>query len=247
MPFFNGKEIFVLKISLIVLLMCSLPYKASASQDENTHFCKSDCTMEYNLFKKYARKGSALANLSMAIMNYQGQGRAKNFKLAKKQLISAARAGEPAAMHQLGYNLLFGLYIKQDIEKSLIWFQRAFKQGVENSEKYIIVINDFLKIENEKTKSTLKNVLSENKKTQERNVTLQDSNDSIEHISVTFRFDWSFVLHDAEQQTCHMNCNLGFSHTLFPIIHLINEKALLDNFKKLTNNKKQLAVSSTTF
>lgn len=73
----------------------------------------------------------------MAIMNYQGHGRSINVELANKQLIRAARASEPAALYQLAYNLMFDLYLEQDLNKSLVWFKKAQYLGVEISKKYI--------------------------------------------------------------------------------------------------------------
>jgi hypothetical protein len=236
MPFFNGKEISLLKFSFTVLLLCLIPLKTYASNKGNTNFCERDCSMEYNFFKKYAREGSSLANLSMAIMNYQGHGRSKNIELANKQLIRAARAAEPAALYQLAYNLMFGLYIEQDLNKSLIWFKRADKHGVENSKKYIGLLNDFLKIKNEEIKLSMKSILIENVNPAERIVNIKDKDESIERISVTQQFYWSFVLYNSELQTCNVNCIMGSSHTMIPIIHVMNENKILDTLTKLTKN-----------
>jgi hypothetical protein len=224
------------KFYLILLFICLLPLKTYASENENTHFCERDCSMEYNFFRKYARQGSSLANLSMAIMNYQGHGRDQNINLANKQLISAARAGEPAAMYQLAYNLMFGVYITQNLEKSLVWFKKANKNAVVNSSKFITLLNNLLQIENEKTKSSMKNMLSENMNTEERSVTIQESNESIERISVTQQFYWSFLLYNAKLQTCYINCTIGSSHTMIPVIHVINEEALLGKIRNLAKD-----------
>ena len=226
----------MLKFSFLVLLMCLMPLKTLASINENTNFCERDCRMEYNFFKKYAREGSSLANLSMAIMNYQGHGRRKNIELANKQLVRAARAAEPAALFQLAYNLMFGLYIEQDLNKALVWFKRADKHGVKHSMKYIDLLNEFLTIKNEKIKSSMKSILIENMNPEERIVTIQEDSDPIERISVTQQFYWSYILYNARLQTCYVNCTLGSSHTRIPIIHVKNENKILNALTKLTNN-----------
>ena len=225
------------KFSFIVLLFCLLPSKSYAKKGENTNFCERDCVMEYNFFKKYARKGSSLGNLSMAIMNYQAHGRSKNIELANKQLIRAARAAEPAALYQLAYNLMFGLYMKQDLEKSLVWFKRADKHGVVGSIKYIGLLNSFLKIKNEKIKSSMESILSDNVNTKERIVTLQENSQSMERISVSYQFSWSLVLYHSELQTCNVNCLMSSSNTMFPIMRVVNENTLLAQLKMLTKNK----------
>jgi len=221
------------KFSLFALLICLLPLKVNASQDNSTRFCERDCSMEYNFFKRYARQGSSVANLAMAIMNYQGHGRDKNVSLANRQLISASRAGEPAAMYQLAYNLMFGLYIKQDLEKSLIWFKRANKHGVSKSMKFITLLDSSLNNKNEKIQSSMKSILSENIKTEDIVVSVQKSQKPMERISVSQPFYWSFLLYNAKLQTCYINCTLGSSHTLIPTVRLVNEKVLLEDLNKL--------------
>jgi hypothetical protein len=213
-----------------------MPLKTYASNNENTHFCERDCSMEYNFFKKYARQGSSLANLSMAIMNYQGHGRSKNVELANKQLVRSARAAEPAALYQLAYNLMFGLYIEQDLNKSLLWFKRADKHGVKKSKEYIRLLNDFLKIQNEKIKLSMKSILIEEMNPEERIVTIQHNSESIEHISITQQFYWSFILYNSRLQTCYVNCTIGSSYTRIPIIHVKNENKILDALTELTKN-----------
>ncbi len=237
MPLISGKEIAMLKFSLLVLLMCLISLKTLASINENTKFCERDCRMEYNFFKKYAREGSSLANLSMAIMNYQGHGRLKNIELANKQLIRAARAAEPAALYQLAYNLMFGLYIEQDLNKALLWFKRADKHGVKHSKKYIDLLNDFLTIKNEKIKSSMKNILSENMNPEERVVTISENSESMERITITLQFYWSYILYNSRLQTCYVNCTIGSSHTRIPTIHVKNENKILDALTKLSPNR----------
>jgi len=199
--------------------------------------------MEYNLFKTYARQGSSLANLSMALMNYLGHGRSKNFDLANKLLTRAARAGEPAAMYQLAYNLMFGVYIVQDLEKSLIWFKKANKSGVINSNRFITLLNRTLNIKNEKTKSSMKNILSENVDAEQRIVTSKKDKDSIERITVIQQFFWSFILYNAELQACYGHCIPGSSHTMIPVIHVTNEKILLEKLNKIIKNDPSILSS----
>ncbi len=226
------------KLSLFILFTCLLPSKLYAYQVDNTYFCERDCSMEYNFFKRYARQGSSLASLSMAIMNYQGHGREKDIDLANRQLINASKAAEPAAMYQLAYNLMFGLYIKQDFNKSLVWFKRANKHGVKKSEKYITLLKSFLNIDNKEVRTSMKSMLRESINAEEAIISVQQKDEPIERITVSQQFFWSYVLYNARLQTCYVNCTIGSSHTLIPTIHVLNEEVLLAELKKLTNKSE---------
>jgi TPR repeat protein len=237
MSFKDDEEFSVPKFILIAFVICIISLETSASNDINTDFCERDCSMEYNFFKTYARDGSPLANFAMAIMNYRGHGRDKNIRLANQQLIRSARAEEPAAMYQLAYNLMFGIYLKQDFEKSLLWFNRANKHGVLNSRKFISVLNSLLKVENENIKSSIQTLLSRNVDIEERVVAL-NNNTSIERITVTPDFYWSYILYHAELQTCNRNCSKSYSHALLPIVYVTNEEEVLDGLTNLIHKNQ---------
>ena len=61
----------------------------------------------------------------------------------------------------------------------------------------------------------------------------QEDDDDIEHLSVTQQFYWNFILYNAKLQTCYVNCLTMSTHTMIPLIHVINEQALLSELESL--------------
>ncbi|NQZ08759.1 MAG: sel1 repeat family protein [Algicola sp.] len=107
-------------------LLLSLPATASDKQHKN-YFCQTDCTMEFNFFRRYAENGSSMAHLMLAIMYYRGKGTDINIEAGSRHLYRAAEKKEPAAMFQLGYLLMHGVYMEKDLERAKRWLQKAEK------------------------------------------------------------------------------------------------------------------------
>lgn len=55
----------------------------------------------------------------------------------------------------------------------------------------------------------------------------KENDDGIEHIAVTHQFYWDYILYNAELQTCAIKCLPMLFNTLVPLIHVVNEQALL--------------------
>ncbi len=217
-----------------MIILSSLSVKGFAGVDGNTHYCERDCSMEYGFFRKYAREGSSLASLSMAIMNYQGHGREVNIPLANRQLLIAARAEEPAAMYQLGYNLLHGLYMKQNLEKSLVWFKRADNFNVLNSKRLVVLITNILNGKEDPLKTSVKTTVNQTVTFGSMRLASHEFDSSIEHITVSLQFEWSAILYHAKSQTCNVNCEMiKFSYALLPLIHLKKEETLMSELERL--------------
>ena len=226
------------KFTLLAFLICITPIKSIASNDLNTDFCERDCRMEYNFFKTYARDGSPLANFSMAIMNYRGHGRDKNITLANQQLIRSARSAEPVAMYQVAYNSMFGIYLEKDFERALLWFKRANKHDVLNSSKFVTLLKRLLKIEDAKMNSSIHTLLSENIDVAERVVKVKNETTSVERITVTADFYWSNIVYHAGLQTCNINCSIGSSHALLPVIYVTNEDDIIEKLENIITNNQ---------
>jgi hypothetical protein len=217
------------KIQLLFILILSiLSLKTSASSENNTNFCERDCSMEYKFFKKYAKNGSSLANFSLAIMNYKGHGRESDIELGNKQLLRAAKKNEPAAMYQLAYNLLYGLYGEQNIEKSYLWFKKAKKSGIVGANHYISVLDIASGRNEDDSKHQMIKLLKEVAATKQDTILSSDSTDPTEHITVIGRFNWSFVLYNAKRQACSSeNCEEPSTFSFLPVIRIVNEENLL--------------------
>ncbi len=110
----------------IFALMLSLPTAASDKNHKN-YFCETDCTMEFNFFRRYADNGSSMAHLMLAIMYYKGKGTDINIEAGSRHLYRAAEKKEPAAMFQLGYLLMHGIFMEKDLERAEHWLKKAEK------------------------------------------------------------------------------------------------------------------------
>lgn len=226
----------MLKFYLIGLLsFYFLPFRADAINDNRTSFCKRDCTMEYNFFRKYSQQGSSLATYSMAIMNFKGHGREKNIPLANRQLLKAARYGEPAAMYQLAYNYLYGLHRKRDLEKAHLWFSRLDKFKTLDSKRFSTLLNRILSNEHTNTYTSVESVFNKIKviEVEQPIFHVKESSTNIERITISLEFSWSFVLYNAKLQTCYINCTVGASHALIPLIRVVNEQEILKELESI--------------
>ncbi|TWX47182.1 tetratricopeptide repeat protein [Colwellia hornerae] len=212
-------------------------FNANAESAINYSYCERDCKMEYNFFKTYARQGSSLANLSMAIMNYRGHGREINIPLANKLLIRAARDREPAAMYQLAYNMMYGLHMEQDLEQALVWFKKTERFNVLNTKRNVNLLTLFLDEEQVEKRSSMKAVFSKVSQAKEDILFKQENDGDIEHIAVTHQFYWDYILYNAELQTCTVNCLSMSFNTLVPLIHVVNEQALLTELELAVSAK----------
>jgi len=201
-------------IAVIFIFTCT---SVTASQQTNTDLCNNDCKMEYQFFNRYAREGSSIAYLSMAIMNYRGHGRDININLANKLLTRAARNGEPAAQYQLGYFLMHGMYMPQDKQKALCWFKKSARYNLLDSHDQLATLTKELALYNSNVHSlqSIGNNLIvsnlDNRFDEKNKIQFNEANKSgfnvDEIISINANFKWTDVLDAAKQQTCnHPSC-----------------------------------------
>jgi len=220
-----------IQIVIIFLLLGVSTYEVNASANSKAKFCERDCSMEYKFFNEYAREGSPLAYFSMAIMNYKGHGREINIELANRQLLISAKKEEPVAMFQLAYNLLFGLYNEQDIERSYRWFKRAETSGVLKAERFVTLLDKVL--EGEKNGLNQSRINFSNQIAIDKKETFFDpiGIQTMEIITIEQMFQWDFVLYNARIQTCNHSCLSPSKHAFLPLISLVNESNLLKQFE----------------
>lgn len=137
------KHPLMLWLAGLTLAAASLPATAVDKHDKN-YFCETNCQMEFKFFREYARQGSPLANLMLAIMYYKGKGTEINIKAGNSRLLRSANANEPAAQYQLGYLLMHGLYLKKDLPRALMWFTRAANNKQYGAREKIIEVKKLL-------------------------------------------------------------------------------------------------------
>lgn len=220
--------------SLILILILFNPSRCFADIDNKTDLCKRDCKMEYNLFRTYAKQGSSIANFSMAMMNYKGHGRDVNIPLANRQLLQAARAEEPIAMFQVGYFLMYGIYMEQDIEQALKWMIKANRVKVLDANERVKFLKYIITVESKKEDLIIHfNELYQGKKVEDK-LSIQSLDPNVEYITIVSDFVWSYVLDIAEQQTCNTSrCILPNLFTVIPRIRVENDQNL---FSKIQSN-----------
>jgi len=193
--------------------------------------------MEYNLFRTYAKKGSSIANFSMAMMNYKGHGREVNIQLANRQLLQAARAEEPIAMYQVGYFLMYGIYMEQDIKKALNWMIKASRFKVLDANERVKFLKHIVTKKNKNGVNKDDFSIYFNKLNKEEVVedklSIQSLDPTIEHISIVSEFVWSYVLYIAEQQTCNTtSCVPPNRFTVIPRLRVKNDQNLFSSTQK---------------
>jgi len=216
---------------LIPLLFLSFFYVGESKSQENTLWCERDCKMEYQFFKRYAKEGSSLASLSLAIMNYRGHGRDVDVSTANRLLLKAAREEEPVAMYQLGYFFMFGLYVEQDFTRAMMWLKRASNHRIGNAEQLVGLLENHLNgVKSDKDESAMKVLATKAVMAQQMYEQLPNNmpKNAVERITVVHSFDWSHALVIAKQQTCRINCDRRWGSMLFPRIKSTNEAALLE-------------------
>lgn len=209
----NGMNIFVV---LIIFSSVSL-FSNSSHSIELSDMCESDCKNELQFFRKYSQKGSSLADFSLSIMYYRGIGTERNVKTATRLLYKAARAGEPGAQYQLGYFLMHGLYLEQDLERSRAWFKRALKKNTLDSKVKIAEIDNLI---SNNERPILPTIEALSNKQNKNSVT---PHTQIERITVMLNVDYRQILEAAEAQACkHESCSPNWTHVLAPLIKLVD-------------------------
>lgn len=208
-------------IILTVIISLTSIFSSRVNADSISDLCKSDCKMEAQFLKKYAKEGSSLAEFSLSILYFQGIGVEQNIKVAKRLLQNAAKAGEPGAQYQLGYFLLNGLYYERDLETAKHWLTRAANKHTLDSRKLLKNI-EFLKQQTKSTLKSAKNVQLTNQKIIEKTNRKSDFK-NIEQITVVLHSDYQQILDAAEAQTCtHKSCGPQWTMIIAPLIKLKN-------------------------
>lgn len=207
--------------ALLFIFLCML-YSPITIAD-NTSFCASDCSYEIRMFRKYTKQGSSLAELSLGIMYLQGKGTERNIESGIRHITRAAQENEPAAVYQLGYMYLFGMFVEQDVDRAKLLLKKARNRGVLSARKYLELID---KNENGELSSITLEAHRENEKKEELISAVRDAKrralaGDIEVIVVDGGFDYSQVVEAADSQVCReKSCGPGWSFVLMPMVKL---------------------------
>ena len=221
----------ILVLSVMFTLFSVLINKANA--DINTSLCLRDCKMEYNFFKKYSREGSSIANLALSIMNYRGQGTEVNVSAGNQYLVKSARAGEPAVQYQLGYFLMEGTFMPQDLNAALGWFKKSSRYHILDSQQKVAELTHRVAIYEAPTMTPgeggsffIKGDLAKRDDNQLITIKMQQAEEvpvDMERITIVASFSWSDVLAAAKQQTCNTCNQEHISKAIMPIIRFKNK------------------------
>lgn len=198
----------------MALTFCLLLFIPQSHASSNTNLCLRDCKMELQFFKRYAREGSSIAYLALAIMNYRGQGKPVDISLANRQLRRSAQQGEPAAQYQLGYFLMHGVYMKKNEAKAINWFKKAARYDTLDSHKMVSYLTNKLNQYNSDVFSLEKagsNLIKSDLALQLLKLNHQENPpiENVEYIpvdeviTIEANFKWADVLAAAKQQTCN--------------------------------------------
>lgn len=228
-----------MKISSLVIGVITMTLLSSASAmkpaaESKPALCESDCKMEKQFFRRYAREGASIANHALAIMAYQGLGSEQDIEAGNRYLLKAARAGEPIAQYQLAYQYMNGLFIERDFEQAEFWFNKAARNQILDSQQRLQILtlhNRSLSVMNNE-KSQVSSPESaqfiqggvakgiQSVKTSFSSASQQPDLLSIpvdEVVSVTTGMSLAGLLHAAKMQTCtHESCDMDLVETLIP-------------------------------
>jgi TPR repeat protein len=208
----------ILIVAALSMAAASFTTVAKTHKNSN-YFCETDCKMEFKFFRQYAKEGSSLANLMLAIMYYQGKGTDVDSDVGTRYLLKAARAGEPGAQYQLGYFLMHGVYMQRDLERALVWLKRAEKNNKKGATEQITRINQWQSSGDvPASKAQARVVDASDNKSGER---ARDADgELVEVVTVWGSFSYSQVLEAAKDQTCNASCPPQWIVVMAPLIVL---------------------------
>jgi len=201
-------------VFILIGLTASIALVNNTNATSLEQLCESDCKSEFNFFRKYAQQGSSLADFSLAIMYYRGQGTKVNVEAATRYLYKAAKAGEPGAQYQLGYFLMHGLYLKQDLTRARKWFKRAARKNTLDAKIKMTEIDAM--VQPKTNSASQESALPESQPVAMQSV----DQDKVERITVVMYADYRQILKAAKAQTCNASCDPYWSNLLAPLITL---------------------------
>jgi len=109
-------------IAVMPLLIAALPIMASDLQTGVHAFDKGDYATALKELKPLAEKGNSLAQVTLGLMYYQGNGVAQDYHEALKLFLRAADHGEGMAQLSIGFMYGAGQGVERDFVQSYMRF-----------------------------------------------------------------------------------------------------------------------------
>lgn len=169
----------MLKTSYSAAALLSLALSAgfaSTNVSAATGFCDGNCQKEIHLFKLYAKRDSALANMAMGHVNIMGNGVEPNIKKGLRYLRKATKLEFAPAYYQLGYFYYHGMYVEQDFVQAKRWLKKAAKDSVRNAAQ---LVHNMETVSEDEIRAELATKKQKSKEARERN-----SSSKVERIAV---------------------------------------------------------------
>lgn len=217
------KQLIIAVIAIIFSQPSFADYKSNLKYGD-TRFCKSDCKYEFVTFRKFANKGSPIAQYTMGIMQLQAQGTEQNIEAGIRNIYYAAKDGDPGAQAQLGYFYLFGLYIDRDEKLGIKYLEMANKSKIKTAREVLSLY--------EELKSTPAPVVNSESKTSSNKSEVRAQkqlSNKTEVITIYAGLDYELLIQAAESQVCNQRCNYISKVAFAPRIRLSDsdERVLL--------------------
>lgn len=208
---------FIISILIVLASVFASSSVGAMSEPKLTSLCESDCTTEYQFFRKYTEQGSSLAEFAMAIMLYQGIGVEQNIEKANRHLARAARKGEPGAQYQLGYFYEHGLFKAKNLNSARKWYYLASRKNTLDAKDKVARLD---KIFESQESNRVNSKLIEAPELSGISAKASSSVTVKERITVVMQADYRQILKAAKIQTCNANCDPYWTNVLAPILKL---------------------------
>jgi hypothetical protein len=118
-----------LLISLVVLLLGTVPSLAGPFEDGLAAYNARDFDKAAQLLKPLADKGNAGAQEKLGRMYERGKGAPKDFTQAEYWYRKAAEQGDPAAQARLGFMYRIGEGVTRDPKQAAKWYAMGATKG----------------------------------------------------------------------------------------------------------------------
>ncbi|MGB0835682.1 MAG: tetratricopeptide repeat protein [Psychrobium sp.] len=208
---------FIISVLIVLASVFASSSVGAMSESKLTSLCESDCTTEYQFFRKYTEQGSSLAEFAMAIMLYQGIGVEQNIEKANRHLARAARKGEPGAQYQLGYFYEHGLFKAKNLKSARKWYYLASRKNTLDAKDKVARLDEILE---SKESNRGNSKLIEESELSGISAKASSSVTVKERITVVMQADYRQILKAAKIQTCNANCDPYWTNVLAPILKL---------------------------
>ena len=125
------------------LLIVAQRVSAGPFEDGNAAYGRGDYATALKLWRPLAQQGNAIAQTSIAVLYYKGQGVAQDYQEAAKWLRFAAEQGIKEAQGALGTMFKTGQGVAQNYKEAAKWHRFAAEQGYAEAQSSLGVMYAF--------------------------------------------------------------------------------------------------------